>query len=373
MIYVCSPKLGGNELKYVEDCVKTNWISSVGKYVTEFEDKFSSFCDSKYGVAVCNGTVAIHLALVALGIGRGDEVIIPSFTMIATINAVLYSGAKPVLVDSEISTWNIDPEKIEEKITDKTKAIIPVHTYGHPADMDRINDVAKKHNLYVIEDAAEAHGALYKDKKAGSLGDIGCFSFYANKILTTGEGGMLVTDDEKISLKAKFLRNQALSNEKRRFMHEEMGFNYRLTNLQAAVGLAQTEQADFLVQKRIDNAKKYNELLKDIPGIVLPPQAEWAKNVYWMYSVLIDDDFGMDAETVQKELKEKGVDTRPFFYPMHLQPMFKLKEDAQFPDTSGEYPIAEELSRKGINLPSSPELTDDEIKTVADALISLRK
>ena len=369
MIPVCAPKICGNELKYVTDCIKTNWISSMGDYVIKFEDTFSSYCDAKYGIAVCNGTVAIHLALEALGIGKGDEVIIPSFTMIATANAVMYSGAKPALVDSEMKTWNVDVNKIEEKITDKTKAIIPVHTYGHPVDMDKIMILAKRHGLFVIEDAAEAHGAEYKGKRVGGLGDIGCFSFYANKIITTGEGGMLVTNNEEIAQKSKLLRNQALIK-KRRFMHEEMGFNYRFTNVQAAIGLAQAEKADELVQDRINNAKRYNESLKDIEGIILPPQAEWAKNVYWMYSILIEDDVGMDAAIVQEELMEKGIETRPFFYPMHMQPLFKGK-DERFPDTSREYPVAEELSRKGINLPSSNTLKDEEIKQVVEALKSL--
>lgn len=371
MIPVCAPKLGGNELKYVADCVKSNWISSMGTYVTQFEESFSSFCNTRYGIAVCNGTVALHLALEALGIGRGDEVIIPTFTMIATANAAVYTRAKPVLVDSEMKTWNIDVDKIEEKITGRTKAIIPVHTYGHPADMDKIKEIAEKHRLFVVEDAAEAHGAEYKGIRAGSLGDIGCFSFYANKIITTGEGGMLVTNNEEIAEKAKLLRNQALIK-KRRFMHEEMGFNYRFTNVQAAIGLAQTERADELVQDRINNAIRYNEWLKDIKGITLPPQAEWAKNVYWMYSILIEDDFGMDAAEVQEELMKRGIETRPFFYPMHLQPLFQAG-DERFPDCSGEYPVAEELSRKGLNLPSSNGLKDEEIRQVADALKSLSK
>lgn len=369
MIPVCKPKISGNELKYVTDCIKTKWISSVGEYVTKFENAFASYCNVKYGIAVCNGTCALHLALASLDIGKGDEVIIPSFTMIATANAIMYTRARPALVDSEMETWNIDPEKIEEKITKKTKAIMPVHTYGHPAKMDMINKIAEEHDLFVIEDAAEAHGAEYKGRKAGNLGDAGCFSFYGNKIITTGEGGMIVTDDKEIAEKAKLLRNQAMTN-KRRFMHEQLGFNYRLTNIQAAIGLAQTEKADELVKDRIRNAEKYNKLLKKIKGVTLPPKAEWAKNVYWMYSILIEDHFGMDASKVEQELKKKGIETRPFFYPMHLQPVFKGKDEI-FPDISGEYPNAENLSRKGINLPSSNELTEDEIKQIVEALAEL--
>lgn len=355
MIPVCTPKLPGNELEYVTDCIKTNWISSMGKYVTQFEEEFAHYCGVNYGVAVCNGTVALHLALASLGIGKGDEVIIPDFTMIATANAVLYTGAKPVFVDSELKTWNINPYKIEEKISSKTKVIIPVHTYGHPAEMDVINDIAKKHNLYVVEDAAEAHGAEYYGRRAGSLGDIGCFSFYGNKILTTGEGGMLVTDDKLIADTARSLRNHTLDDSKRRFKHDLMGFNYRLTNIQAAIGVAQLERAEELVNTRINNAFSYNTLLK-YEKVVLPPCTPNIKNVYWMYSILVED-----AENTAKKMKELGVDTRPFFYPMHKQPMFKGKY-------KGTYPVSNELSKRGLNLPSSPNLTDKELAKVAEVV-----
>ena len=370
MIPVCEPTLTGNEKKYVVDCLDTNWISSMGEYIPKVEEKFSRFCDTKHGVGCCNGTVAMHLALESLGIGKGDEVIIPTFTMIATANAVIYSRARPVLVDSEPKTWNIDANKIEEKITKKTKAIMPVHTYGHPVDMDPIKELAEKHNLYIIEDAAEAHGAEYKGKKVGSLGDMGCFSFYSNKIITTGEGGMVVTNNEKLAEKARLLRNHAFS--KPRFLHKELGFNYRMTNIQAAIGVAQMEYADKLVQARIDNAQLYNKLLKDVEGITLPPKASWAKNVYWMYGLLIEDEFGMGMSEVMKELEKKGVETRAFFIPMHKQPVY-MKKDDRFPDVKGDYPVSEELSRKGLYLPSSSSLTKEQIKEVADAIISLKK
>ncbi|MBS3097441.1 DegT/DnrJ/EryC1/StrS family aminotransferase [Candidatus Woesearchaeota archaeon] len=370
MIPVCKPTLTGNEKKYVDDCLNSNWISSQGEYIEKFEKAFSKFCNTKYGVGCCNGTVAMHLALEALGIGKGDEVIIPTFTMIATCNAVIYAGARPVLVDSEPKTWNIDVDKIKGKLTKKTKAIMPVHTYGHPADMGPIKELAEKHNLYIIEDAAEAHGAEYKGKRAGSLSDMGCFSFYSNKIITTGEGGMVVTNNEELAEKARLLRNHAFS--KPRFLHKEIGFNYRMTNIQAAIGVAQMEYADRLVQARIDNAHLYNKLLKDTEGITTPPKASWAKNVYWMYGVLIEDEFGISMKEASEELMKKGIETRTFFIPMHKQPVY-MKKDERFPDVKGSYPVSEELSRKGLYLPSSSSLTKEQIKEVADALVSLKK
>src|SRR3989339_830588 len=242
MIPVCEPTLKGNELKYTTEAITTGWISSAGKFIDQFEQKFSQYCNTAHGISCCNGTVALHLAVEALGIGKGDEVIIPTFTMIGSANAVIYSGAKPVLVDSELDTWNINIDKIEEKITPRTKAIMVVHTYGHPVDMDKVKKIADRHNLYIIEDAAEAHGAEYKGKKTGSLGDIAGFSFYANKLVTTGEGGMVITDNEKWATRAKNLRNHCFGQP--RFVHTDLGYNYRLTNIQAAIGLAQLEKID---------------------------------------------------------------------------------------------------------------------------------
>lgn len=371
MIPVCEPSLIGNELKYVNDCLKTNWISSSGKYIELFEQAFSKFCNVKYGVACSSGTAAVHLALETLGIGPGDEVIIPDFTMIATSNAIIYTGAKPVLVDSEKGTWGIDVNKIEEKITKKTKAILPVHIYGHPVDMDPLLEIAKKHNLYVVEDAAEAHGAEYKGRRIGSLSDIACFSFYANKIITTGEGGMIVTNNKKLAERARLLKNLAFIEP--RFLHEEIGFNYRLTNTQAAIGLAQTENADKLVEMRRRNAKLYNKYLSKIPGIVLPPEEPWAKNVYWMYGVLVEpEEFGMKMPELRKALQEKGIGTRTFFIPMHEQPLFK-KNDPRLPDVSGNYPVADELGKKGLYLPSSSTLKEEQIKYIAETIKEIRE
>ncbi len=356
-IPVYEPILGGNEKKYVLDCIETNWISSLGKYVGEFEKRFSSYCGSKYGVSVSNGTVALQLALAALGIGKGDEVIVPDLTFVATANAVVYTGAKPVLVDSDIETWNIDPSKIEEKINKRTKAIIPVHLYGHPCNMDPIMDIAKDHGLSVIEDAAEAHGAEYKGKKVGSFGRIACFSFYGNKVITTGEGGMCITDDEGLAKEISLLKDHGMSAEKR-YWHPKIGFNFRMTNIQAAIGLAQLEQIEKFIEIKVKNARLYNSLLKDVEGIMLPPEMPWAKSVYWMYSVLVQDSYGKRDELMAR-LKEKKIDSRPFFYPLHQLPMYKSEKP---------FPVSDELSARGINLPSSASLSKDDVERICEVI-----
>ncbi|MHC4322203.1 MAG: DegT/DnrJ/EryC1/StrS family aminotransferase [Planctomycetota bacterium] len=362
MIPVSEPCLGGKELEYVTDCIKSNWISSIGKYVTKFEDMFAHFCGTSYSVSTSSGTTALHLALTALDIRNGDEVIMPDLTFVATANAILYCGASPVFVDIDRGTWNIDPDKIQEKITERTKAIMVVHLYGHPCAMDDILKIAQQNNLKVIEDAAEAHGAEYKGKRVGSFGDAGVFSFYGNKIITTGEGGMITTNDQHLADKMRILRDQAMSKT-RRYWHELLGYNYRMTNIQAAIGVAQMEQADRFIHTKRRNAFLYNSLLKKVSGITLPQEADHCKNVYWMYSVLIEDDFGVSRDIVIERLHEKGIDTRPFFYPMHQLPMFK-KEDM--------YPVSDELSIKGINLPSGTTLTENDIRTVYAAMNSIK-
>lgn len=361
IIPVAEPDLGGNESAYVIDCLRSGWISSMGQYVGRFEEAFARFCGAKYGVATANGTVALHLALLTLGIGPGDEVIVPTLTFVATANAVRHAGASPVFADSEAATWNIDPDQIEEKISQRTKVIMPVHLYGHPADMDPILELAKRYDLRVIEDAAEAHGAEYKGRRVGPLGEMGCFSFYGNKIITTGEGGMIVTNNQELAERARFLKDHAMSR-KRRYWHLEVGYNYRLTNVQAAIGLAQVERIEEMIEEKRRIAQWYEGGLKEIKGISLPPEASWAKNVYWMYSILVEDEFGLGRDEVMLRLQEKGIDTRPFFCPIHTMPPYQSEESL---------PVAEELARKGINLPSGITLTRKEVEYICETLSSL--
>lgn len=353
---VAAPTLGGNELRYVTECVLTNWISSQGRFVMEFERAFAKFSGVKHSVAVSNGTVALHLALVLAGIGPGDEVIVPTLTFVATVNAVRHAGATPVFVDSERNTWTIDPLQVEKKITARTKAVIPVHLYGHPADMDPIMDLARRHNLFVIEDAAEAHGALYKGKRVGSIGHIGCFSFYGNKIITTGEGGMLTTDDDRLADQARLLRDHGMSKT-RKYWHDVVGFNYRLTNLQAAVGVAQMERIESMLHLRAGIAAQYREFLAGDDRLELPAQAPWAERVTWLYSILLKD--GIARDTVVNVLEAQGVDARPLFYPVHLMPPYAIAE---------RFPIAEDLSRRGVSLPTWVPMRQAEIGRVCTTL-----
>lgn len=362
IIPVCEPTLNGNELKYVQQAVETNWISSAGSFIHDFEAKFAEKCGAQYGIACANGTVAMHLALATLGLEPGDEVIIPTFTMIATINAVTYCGATPVLVDNEPNYWQMDVEQVAAKITPRTRAIVPVHIYGHPVDMDPLMEVARQHGITVIEDAAESHGAEYKGRRTGSLGDAAGFSFYGNKIITTGEGGMITTNNREIAKLAWNLRDHAFSTE-RHFWHKFVGFNYRMTNLQAAVGLGQVEQLDAFVEARRQHAFDYNARLAGIPGITTPPEAEWAKNVYWMYGILVDKaHYGMSRDELRLVLAENGIETRTFFIPMHCQPVYWQTFKGQ------RFPVSEQLCRDGFYLPSASSLTLDEIKYITDVI-----
>jgi perosamine synthetase len=357
-IPVAEPSIGERELELVTACVKSTWVSSLGEYITQFEDEFARYCGARYGIATSNGTTALHLALAVLGIGPGDEVIVPSLTFIATASAVIYTGATPVFADVEQDTWTLDPEDVQRKITARTRAIIPVHLYGHPADMDEINRLAKQHDLWVIEDAAEAHGAFYRGKRVGSLSDISAFSFYGNKIITTGEGGMLLTDNPEWVERAANLRDHAMSPEKR-YWHSVIGFNYRMTNLQAALGVAQMEKIDDFITAKRRNAALYNDLLRNVEGVTLPPEAPWATNVYWMYSVLVDPEFGMSRDDLMAFLKERRIDSRPFFYPLHTLPPFNHNE---------YLPVSEKLGTQGINLPSAVTLTPGEINRICTAI-----
>lgn len=362
IIPVCEPTLGGNELKYVQQAIEANWISSAGSFIRDFEARFAAACGTKYGIACANGTVAMHLAMATLGLEPGDEVIIPTFTMIATANAVTYCGAKPVLVDMEPNYWQMAIDQVAAKITPRTRAIVPVHIYGHPTDMDPLMELAEKHGLLVIEDSAEAHGAEYKGRRCGSLGDAAGFSFYGNKIITTGEGGMVVTNNREIAKLAWNLRDHAFSHE-RHFWHKFVGFNYRMTNLQAAVGLAQVEQMDQFIANRRRNAAEYTCRLSTIPGITTPPQAAWAKNVYWMYGILVDEAaYGLNRDQLRQVLAEHGVETRTFFIPMHCQPIYWQAYKGQ------RYPVAEALCQKGFYLPSASSLTLAEIEYITDVI-----
>ncbi|MEK6946964.1 MAG: DegT/DnrJ/EryC1/StrS family aminotransferase [Nanoarchaeota archaeon] len=358
IIPVYEPVLRGNEIKYVMDCFKDNWISAFGKYNYKFEKAFAAYCNVKCGISVTSGTAALHIAVASLKIGKDDEVIIPDFTMIAPAIAAAYQGAKPVFVDADSKTWTIDVKKIEEKITKKTKAIIPVHIYGHPCDMDPIMRLAEKYNLYVIEDAAEAHGALYKGKKAGSIGHINAFSLYTNKVITTGEGGMVVTNDKKLAERAELLRNFFFDKE-RRYIHEEIGFKYPMTNIQAAIGLAQLEHIESIIKRKRDIAHTYNKLLKNIPGITLPHEAKNVRNIYWMYGILFEEKFGVSRDRVKELLGKKGIDTRYFFTGMHKQPPFK---------TEGDFPISEELEKKGLYIPCGLNLTENQLEFVVQSI-----
>ncbi|MDD5560592.1 MAG: DegT/DnrJ/EryC1/StrS family aminotransferase [Candidatus Omnitrophica bacterium] len=363
MIPVNQPIIGRREKELLAQCIESGWISSDGPFVAEFERKFSDYIGTKHGVTVCNGTAALETALFAAGIGKGDEVIMPAFTIISCALAAIRLGAIPVLVDAEAETWNMDVSQIESRLTPKTKAIMPVHIYGHPVDMDPLLDIAKKRNLVVVEDAAEAHGAEYKGRKCGALGHISAWSFYANKIITTGEGGMVLTSDSKMAKRAESYRNLCFRPEKR-FYHTELGYNFRLTNLQAAVGIAQMERIDEFIQIKRRLGEYYRKSLLKFNGIKTQTEKSWAKMVYWMYCIELGKGFGLKAKDVMDGLAKKGIATRPFFIGLHQQPalhklgLFKKER----------YPVTERISRQGLYLPSGLALTEKEIDQVISAL-----
>jgi perosamine synthetase len=361
IIPVCEPRLDGNEEKYLMQAVRTNWISSAGSFINEFETKFAEKVGAQHGVACSSGTTALHIALLALGVGKGDEVIVPAFTMIASPNAVVYTGAKPVLIDAEPGTYNLDLSQLESKITSRTRAIMPVHTYGHPVDMDKLLRIARKYDLYVVSDTAESHGAEYKGRPVGGLGDLSAYSFYGNKIITTGEGGMVTTNNLEIAKLARTLRDHSFSKE-RHFWHKFLGYNFRMTNMQAAVGLAQTERFEFLVNCRRNNAELYGELLAEVPGLALPPEKAWAKNVFWMYGILVQPEFGLSRDELRGKLAERGIETRTFFVPIHLQPIYYKEYGCQ------SFPVAEMLCERGMYLPSASTLTPEDIRLIAQCV-----
>jgi perosamine synthetase len=359
MILVNEPLLNGNEKKYLGECIDTGWVSSDGPFVTRFEDDFSQYIGKKHGIAVANGTAALEVALYAAGVSEGDEVILPTFTIISCAIAVIRLGAIPILVDCEADTWNMNVSLVEEKISSKTKVIMPVHIYGHPVDMDPLMALAKQYNLLVIEDAAEVHGAEYKGRRCGSIGDLSSFSFYANKLITTGEGGMVLTDDDEYAARAKSYRNLCLNNQDR-FTHHELGFNYRMTNIQAALGVAQLERIDEIVALKRELGMYYEHKLNAIDGIRFQIEKSWAKTVYWMYSIQLDESLSIDAKFVMQKLGDKGIGTRPFFRGLHDQPILKklgLIDNEVFP-------IADAAYKFGLYLPSGMTLTKEQIDTV---------
>jgi perosamine synthetase len=368
-IPVNEPLLNGNEKKYLAESIDTGWISSEGPFVKQFEQQLAERVQRKYGIAVSNGSVALDAAVAALEISKGDEVIVPTFTIISCAAAIIRAGGIPVLIDCDPHTWNMDVSQIEAKLTPRTKAIMVVHIYGLPVDLDPILAIADKHGLKIIEDAAEMHGQTYKNRPCGSFGDISTFSFYPNKHITTGEGGMLLTNDEELAKKCTSLRNLCFQAQKR-FVHEELGWNMRMSNLQAAIGVAQLERLDeFIVRKR-RMGQLYTELLADIPGIQLPlPQTEYADNIYWVYGLVLKDEVPFDAGAAMQYLRELHIGTRPFFWCMHEQPV--LKKMGLFEGES--YPVAEKIARRGFYIPSGLAITEEQIERVAIAIKELLK
>jgi len=364
MIPVNKPVLGKQEKALLAECIDTGWISSEGPFVREFEKKMAERVGRKHGIAVCNGSAALDVSVAALKIGRNDEVIMPSFTIISCAAAIIRSGASPVLVDSDPYTWNMDVNQIEEKITPRTRAIMVVHIYGLPVDMNPVFGLAKKYELQIIEDAAQMHGQTYNGRACGSFGDISTFSFYPNKHITTGEGGMLLTDDDVLADRCRSLRNLCFQSDKR-FVHEELGWNYRMTNMQAALGIAQLEQLDEAVAKKRNMGRHYTSLLQDIDGLTLPlPKTPYAENIYWVYGILLKDTSKLNVAEVTKRLRQKGIDTRPFFWPMHQQPVFKKMKLFN----KQTFSVAQMLATRGFYIPSGLGLTDQQQDQVAGVL-----
>ncbi|MEI8078278.1 MAG: DegT/DnrJ/EryC1/StrS family aminotransferase [bacterium] len=366
---VCEPLLAGNELKYVTDAVSTGWISSSGKYVKAFEDAFAGYCGVKHGIGVCNGTVALHLALTALGLGKGDEVIIPDFTMIASAFAVCYTGATPVFADADATTWNLAPAAVAAKITPRTKAIMAVHIFGNPCDMSALQALADRHGLVLMEDAAEAHGALFHGKRTGALSKIAAFSFFANKNLTTGEGGMVVCDDDALAAACRYHKNLCFPPDApRTYLHAQIGFNYRLSNLHAAIGLAQTEKAEYYRALRVRHGRLYRERLSRIPGLRLQQDQSGGENVFWMNCVAVTAEYGRSRDDLVARLKADGIETRLLFNGMHRQRALL----AYGADGAGDYPVSDFLADHGLYLPSGSGLAEADIERVCDVIANFR-
>jgi perosamine synthetase len=355
-IPVYQPDLSGNEKAYVLDCLDSNWISSKGRFIAEFENRFAEYVGTKYSVAVCNGTVALHLALVTLGIGPGDEVIVPTLTYIAAVNAIAYTGATPVFVDSLADTWQMDPADVRRKITPRTKAIMAVHLYGHPCDMNALTALASEHDLFLIEDCAESFGSRYQERHPGTFGDIATFSFFGNKTITTGEGGMVITDDKTLYERAKHFKGQGLAAH-REYWHDVIGYNYRMTNICAALGLAQLERANETVAAKRRLAETYRRELTGLP-VEMHGEAANATHNYWMVSILVKN--ASDRDPLRNYLRERGIETRPLFYPAHTMPMYATRYHS--------HPVAENLAWRGINLPSWPGLSLEQVREITGAI-----
>ncbi len=360
-IPISEPSITKREIAYVTKAVKSGWVSSLGEYITQFEEQFADFTGTKYAVSCSNGTVALHLALVSAGIKQRDEVIVPDLTFVATANAVRYVGAIPVFADINPKTWCIEPHSIKKMITSRTKAIVPVHLYGYPSEMKVINEIAVEHGLTVIEDAAEAHGASINKKRVGSFGKCGVFSFYGNKIITTGEGGMITTNDQILHDRAKYLRDHAMSKTKR-YWHTELGYNYRITNIQAALGLAQLHRIDSIIKKKMKIFSWYKKYLGQSELFSLNPEKKGITNVFWMVSILLSEKVKIDRDELMKKLREKNIDTRPFFYPISQLPMY---------NTGVINPLAYDISKRGINFPSSFNLSEESVQYISRQILKL--
>ena len=365
-IPVAAPALVGREREYVLDCLDSTWISSSGSYLDRFEAAFAEFCGVGHAVSCCNGTVAVHLALLAHGVAPGDEVIVPTLAYVAVANPVVYCGGEPVFVDAETETWNMDPQRVAEAITPRTKGIVAAHLYGHPVDMDPILEIAEEHGLWVVEDAAEAHGARYRERIAGSIGSLAAFSFYGNKIITSGEGGMVVCDDAEMAQHVRQLHGQG-QDPARRYWFPMVGFNYRMTNIEAAIGLAQLERIDWHLQRRREVMGWYREELGSEPGIALSPEADWAQSAFWIACAVLDEERFGPRDEAMAALDAAGIETRPFFYPLHTLPMYAGRSAGR------SFPVAEDLARRGLNLPSSALLTREDVARVCAELRGLAR
>jgi perosamine synthetase len=358
---VAAPVLAGNEQKYVLDCLESSWISSTGAYIGRFEQAFADFCGVEHAVSCTSGTTGLHLSLLALGVGPGDEILLPTLTFAATANAVRYCGATPVFVDSHPATWTIDPDRIADKIGPRTSGIIVVHLFGHPGDMDPIQQLADRHGLFILEDAAQAHGAEYRGRRVGSLGRLATFSFFGNKIITTGEGGMVTTSDADLAARMRLLKSHGM-DPTRRYWFPVVGYNYRMTNVAAAIGLAQLEKIDWHLARRREVAGWYLERMRNVEGVAWQPEQTWARHVWWMFTVVFDDDLAVERDTVTAHLAAAGIDTRPMAYPLHQLPPYQSFSRGDV------FPNADRLARRGVSLPTSGRMTREDVTRVCDRL-----